>query len=72
MNLASSNRPTRIGVVLSVAVAWLALPLSVAVAGDIEVESVHWGFDGRAVAPAFNPLTVIVFNPGGNDLAGEL
>ncbi|GIT30534.1 MAG: hypothetical protein Ct9H300mP1_25800 [Planctomycetaceae bacterium] len=52
--------------------AWLALPLSVAVAGDIEVESVHWGFDGRAVAPAFNPLTVIVFNPDGNELTGEL
>ena len=41
-------------------------------AADLEIEFFHWGYDGRAVAPAFNPLTVVIHNPGNSDLSGEL
>ena len=41
-------------------------------AADPEIESVHWGYDGRAVVPAFNPLTLIVHNSSGSDLSGIL
>ena len=70
MNPPLPDRPTRICAVLTVA--WLALPVQVAVSGELQIESLHWGFDGRVVAPAFNPLTVIVFNSGDDDLSGKL
>ena len=41
-------------------------------AADPEIESVHWGYDGRVVVPAFNPLTLVVHNPAGSDLSGSL
>lgn len=72
MNPLLPDRPTRICAVLTVTLAWLALPVPVAVSGELDIESLHWGFDGRVVAPAFNLLTVIVFNPGDDDLSGEL
>jgi len=57
---------------VSIAMVCVGLALSSVVASEPEVESFHWGFDGRAVAPAFNPLTVIIHNPGEEDLRGEL
>ena len=57
---------------LSIAIVCVGLTLSSVVASESEIESFHWGFDGRGVAPAFNPLTVIIHNPGEGDLRGEL
>ena len=58
--------------VLSVAVTCVSLAASTVSAADPEIESYQWGYDGRVVAAAFNPLTVVIHNPGGGELSGEL
>ncbi len=41
----------------------LALVFSAAPADALEIEEVHWGFDGQAVQHQFNMLSVLVSNP---------
>ncbi len=47
-----------------VAVTWLSLSVVTASAAAPEIEFFHWGYNGRVVPTAFNPLTVVVRNPG--------
>jgi len=61
-----------VAAVLALVVSCASLSSSPVCAADPEIEFFHWGYDGKAVAPAFNPLTVVIHNPGESDLSGEL
>ena len=52
---------------------WLALWLALAAPlGALEVHETLWGFDGHFVPERFNPLSVLVANPGGTAFDGEI
>ena len=38
----------------------------------LEVRQVLWGFDGRAVPGRFNPVSLLIANPGGQNFDGEV
>ena len=37
-----------------------------------EIQEVHWGFDGKVVPEHFNPLALLVYNPGPAPFEGAL
>lgn len=55
---------------LLVSVAWLAFPEFVL--AQIKVEQTHWGFDGRAAASRFTPLSVQLSNASSQPVEIEL
>ena len=50
----------------------LALVFSAAPADALEIEEVHWGFDGQAVKDKLNMLSVLVSNPSQEALDGGM
>jgi hypothetical protein len=48
------------------------LTISPATSWAIDIGEIRWGFDGRATPQCFNPLSVLVINPGSRPFEGTL